>query len=83
MSENKDEPVRIMAPSFRRKMMLLLMLQHRLEIIIEYRLGSVGSSDAILSIIIGYSFFCFRMHVSDVSLCFICIIFYKIASVNC
>ena len=38
------------------------------EIIIDYRLESVDSSDAILSIIIGYSFFYFSMHFKDVSL---------------
>ena len=40
-----------------------VVLQHHLEIIIDDQLESVGSSDATLSIIIGYSFFCFSMHV--------------------
>ena len=34
----------------------MVVLQHWLEIIIDYRLESVGSSDVILSVIIGSAF---------------------------
>ena len=44
------------------------MLQHWLEIIIDYRLESVGSSDVILSIIIGSAFSASVCMFKDVSL---------------
>ena len=46
----------------------MVVLQHRLEIIINYRLESVGSSDVILSIIIGSAFSASVWMFKDVSL---------------
>ena len=46
----------------------MVVLQHWLEIIIDYRLESVGSSDVILSIIIGSTFSASVWMFKDVSL---------------
>ena len=46
----------------------MVVLQHWLEIIIDYRLESVGSSDVILSIIIGSAFSASVWIFKDVSL---------------
>ena len=56
----------------------MVVLQHWLEIIIDYRLESVGSSDVILLVIIG-SAFSASVWMFHCLPCFICIIFYKIA----
>ena len=60
----------------------MVVLQHWLEIIINYKLESFGSSDVILSIIIGSAFSASVWMFKDVSLLtvfYMYYLFYKIA----
>ena len=54
----------------------MVVLQHWLEIIIEYRLESVGSANVILSIIIGSAFSASVWMFKDVSLLTVSYMYY-------